>query len=311
MTHSKNHAPGVLIVLDWGTTNVRLALLSADGTVIQERRGISGVGDFTAEQFEKHFDELTDQWPDVPAIAAGMVGSRQGWSEAEYLPCPTSVADLAGGLHHIVYGNRTIAIVPGLKLANNGRYDVMRGEESQIAGYLTRHNDFSGTLLMPGTHSKWVHVERGTVVDFQTYMTGELFETLSRHSILRHSVVAPHGETGHFAASVQKLARSGSSIEGALFGLRARHLLKNSDQQVLHRELSALLIMAELKAGQKDGFALADNTILIGSQDLTRLYEIALQAIGLQATCIRGTALVWPALHDIALKSGMITGASR
>ena len=48
-----------LIVLDWGTTNVRLALLAPNGDIIEERRGNSGVGSFSRCQFETHFDELT------------------------------------------------------------------------------------------------------------------------------------------------------------------------------------------------------------------------------------------------------------
>ena len=88
---SANHCPTqVLIALDWGTTNVRLALLDTKGQVVEERRGQSGGGRYSQQQFKDHFDELTHGWPIVPAIAAGMVGSRQGWHEAAYLPCPTT-----------------------------------------------------------------------------------------------------------------------------------------------------------------------------------------------------------------------------
>ena len=31
----------------------------------------------------------------LPVIACGMVGSRQGWVEAPYLPCPAGLSDLA------------------------------------------------------------------------------------------------------------------------------------------------------------------------------------------------------------------------
>ena len=120
-----------LIVLDWGTTNVRLALLDSNGFVQEERRGESGVGSFSQEQFEEHFDRLTVDWPAVPAIAAGMVGSRQGWKEAPYLSCPASTNDLAQGLRRFTHKDREILIVPGLALNNGTRFDVMRGEESR------------------------------------------------------------------------------------------------------------------------------------------------------------------------------------
>ena len=37
---------------------------------------------------------------------------------------------------------------------------------------------------MPGTHSKWVEVADGKIVDFSTYMTGEIFAALKGHTIL-------------------------------------------------------------------------------------------------------------------------------
>ena len=300
-----------LIVLDWGTTNVRLALLDKNGIVVEERRGESGVGSFTQEQFEAHFDKLTDGWPFVPAIAAGMVGSRQGWQEAAYLTCPASTDDLAKGLRRFTYDNRPILIVPGLALNKGGRFDVMRGEESQISGFLTQNPDYSGALLMPGTHSKWVQVEDAKIVNFQTYMTGEVFEAISKHTILRHSLSdGGDDDTAHFLHKVQELAANPGSIEGTLFDLRARHLLEGCSTKQLNQELSAILIMAELKAGLADGFVLSDNVTLIGSDGLTNLYREALATLGKKATCARGTGLVWPALFDIACKSNLITGTA-
>ncbi|MEP1209077.1 MAG: 2-dehydro-3-deoxygalactonokinase [Rhizobiaceae bacterium] len=300
-----------LIVLDWGTTNVRLALLDKHGAVVEERRGESGVGSFTPAQFEAHFDKLTDGWPTFPAIAAGMVGSRQGWREAAYLPCPVSTDDLVEGLKHFTHKGRPVTIVPGLTLQDGERFDVMRGEESQIAGFLTCNPGFSGTLVMPGTHSKWVRIEAGTVISFQTYMTGEIFEAISEHTILRHSLSKLGEATDHFHSTVKALAAADNphSVEGALFGLRAKHLLTGCDTDELNQELSALLIMSELNAGQRDGFQLDQDAILIGSEGLTALYKSALAAQGRSATCTRGTGLVWPALYELACKSKLMTGS--
>lgn len=295
-----------LIALDWGTTNLRLALLSTDGTVLEERRGESGVGNFTAGQFAQHFDQMTEGWPKLPAVAAGMVGSRQGWSEAGYLACPASTDDLAGALHKFEHDGRCITIVPGLKMGSGERADVMRGEESQIAGFLTENPEITGTLIMPGTHCKWVQITKGTVIAFQTYMTGEIFEAISEHTILRHSVSAPNAPAEDFSLVAQKLVDRSSSIEGALFGLRARHLLRGAEPQSLRTELSALLILAEIQAGLADKFELLDHTVLIGSERLTRLYQTVLQSMNIESRCVRGTGLVWLALHDLACRSNLI-----
>jgi hypothetical protein len=64
----------------------------------------------------------------------------------------------------------------------------MRGEETQIAGFLAQNPGFDGVLCLPGTHTKWVHISAGEVVSFRSFMTGELFATVGPHSVLRHSV---------------------------------------------------------------------------------------------------------------------------
>ena len=66
--------------------------------------------------------------------------------------------------------------------------DVMRGEETQISGYLAQNPNFNGSICLPGTHTKWVQISAGEIVSFRTFMTGELFNIISKHSILRHSV---------------------------------------------------------------------------------------------------------------------------
>ena len=307
MTRS-NWTDGSLIALDWGTTNVRAALLDNQGQLLDERRGESGVGSFSKEQFAGRFDELSAGWPVVPVIAAGMVGSRQGWQEADYLPCPASTDDLANALTTFDHSGRTISIIPGIKLDDGNRFDVMRGEESQLAGHLISEPEFTGIIVMPGTHSKWVHLDDGKIVSFRTYMTGEIFEAISDHTILRHSVTAPDGPNHYFSEKVTALVQNGGSIEGDIFGLRARHLLDNCDAGRLRQELSALLIMAELRAGQMDGFALGDEVILIGAEELTAFYETALSALGKKSRRIKGTTLVWPALFELARRAGLVEG---
>ena len=179
---------GALIVLDWGTTHVRAALLNADGTVLEEREGVSGIGSDDAKQLAEKFDALVENWPGAPAIAAGMIGSRQGWKEAAYVDLPVSTEQLAQSLTRFQHNERTIAIVPGLAINAHDHHDVMRGEESQIAGLIAQHPKLDAALIMPGSHSKWVRVEKGAVTSFQTYLTGEAFKAFGEHTILRHSI---------------------------------------------------------------------------------------------------------------------------
>ena len=116
---------GRLIALDWGTTNVRAALLDATGMVLDQRNGESGVGRYSKAEFAERFENLTEGWPNVPAIAAGMVGSRQGWKEAGYLPCPSTTSDLGQNLTAVDFDGRTISIVPGLQINRHDHLDCL------------------------------------------------------------------------------------------------------------------------------------------------------------------------------------------
>ena len=297
---------GTLIGLDWGTSNVRAALLNSDGLVLDQRQAKSGIGAFAPGQFADQFDELVSGWPIVPSIAAGMVGSKQGWVEADYLACPAGSEELAGSLAPAKHGDRTVFIVPGLKIEKNGRYNVMRGEETQLAGLMRSNSSFSGTVIMPGTHSKWVQITDGAVAGFHTYMTGEMFHTICEHTILKHSVSQDGGDEAHFENKVKSLTESQSSVEGELFEIRARQLLVDTDRGQLREELSAILIMSEIQAGLKDGYLEDRKTVLVGADELISRYAFAFQTQGVRSSKADGTGLVWQALTDIATKANLV-----
>ena len=294
-----------LIALDWGTTNVRAALLAADGSVIEERHGESGVGHLDAAGFEARFEELTQGWGALPAIACGMVGSRQGWVKADYLPCPADPADLADNLTR----TSTLAIVPGVKMEADDHRDVMRGEEVQVAGLLAARNGFEGTIVLPGTHSKWVRVAGRRIVDFRTYITGDVFAAMSAHTILRHSLGDDGSATkGMFETAVRDAIAGRGSMAGRLFGLRADTLLAGADGATNSERLSGWLIGQEIDSAAVDGFDVQAVTI-IGSGALAERYGTAFAAIGAQNETIEGTDLVWPALTAIARRAGLIGAA--
>ena len=160
----------------------------------------------------------------APAIISGMAGSRQGWRETPYESLPVTPDMLASHLMRFTTATgRAVAIVPGVMLRTPGRDgDVIRGEETQIVGLLESEPAFAGVVVLPGTHSKWVTVADGAIGDFQTYLTGELFELLSRQSFLRHSVAEDGGDLAaseDFALGVRRTAMEGLPFLGAdLFG---------------------------------------------------------------------------------------------
>src|SRR5262249_54220513 len=120
-----------------------------------------------------------------PVLICGMAGARQGWVEAPYLKTPTRLDDLhAGAIRVDAPGD--IRILPGIAQDLPERPDVMRGEETQLLG--VTEADFSGLVCVPGTHSKWVRIDAGQIVEFSTYMTGELYAVMAQHSLLAHAI---------------------------------------------------------------------------------------------------------------------------
>jgi 2-dehydro-3-deoxygalactonokinase len=124
-----------------------------------------------------------------------MVGSAQGWREAPYVRCPADTQTLA--VQSVSVPNKlgkAILIAPGIVFDEPGQLpDVMRGEEIQIAGALLQNPQWAARscIVLPGTHSKWAQIENGKIVRFATYLTGELFAVLSKHSILGRLMLEP------------------------------------------------------------------------------------------------------------------------
>ena len=166
----------------------------------------------------------------MPVIICGMAGSRQGWLEAPYVSVPAPIGAILAGAARVPGQRRDIRIVPGLAQRRADAPDVMRGEETQLAGAglpaKGRH-----LVCMPGTHSKWVLVEDGAVAGFGTWPTGELFSVLAAHSILRHSLgeqpkpVAPGNP--FFQRWCEIALAEGGDVTSRLFSIRAAGLLQD------------------------------------------------------------------------------------
>jgi 2-dehydro-3-deoxygalactonokinase len=301
-----------LIAVDWGTSNMRARLLDAAGGVLAEAESEDGIARVEAGGHEAAFERLVGAWPRVPAIMAGMIGSRQGWREAAYLPCPAAVGDLAASvLRFDTASGRPVAIVPGIMVRSAARDgDVMRGEETQIVGMIDGEPDFSGVAILPGTHSKWVSIGAATVKDFQTFLTGEIFELLSQKSFLRHSVAAGDGDltqSPDFALAVRRTAEEGLPFLSAIFSVRVRALLDNVDRADNLAYLSGLVIGGEIAAARAAGrFNDATTLRIVGSRSLGRAYARAFALLGVQAVGLDGNGLALAGLIHIARTIGLL-----
>ena len=278
-----------LLACDWGTTNLRAWTLDAAGAVVKEAEFPLGVSTLAAGEAARRFEHEVRPAlaaEGLPAILCGMVGSNLGWALAPYADCPAGFADLARATLPVA---PRVRIIPGLRCAGlTGAPDVMRGEETQILGWLALHPERQrGRILLchPGTHAKWVLIEDGRIVRFVTAMTGELFAVLSRHSVLKHD--APANDAEAFAAGLAA-AGDGGALAARLFSARSRVAGGDAPAASTPSYLSGLLIGAEI-ASLPAALDLEGNpVILLGDATLCELYRRALQRRGMACESFDG-----------------------
>ncbi len=290
-----------VIAIDWGTSSLRGARLGPSGEVLESRAWGRGILTVPPGQFESVFHELFGDWMQAESalcLISGMAGSRQGWQEAPYCPCPAGFTEL--GQHLLWLQPDRIALVPGLSCMNTDMLntpDVMRGEEVQIFGALQLAGRDSATLVLPGTHSKWVQVHSGRVMQFQTFMTGEVFALLSQHSILSKTLDLNGAfEEAAFLQGVDQ-SQSAGSVLHHLFAVRTLGLFDRLSAAQLTSYLSGLLIGEELRTQTVN--ADLGPVILIGSDTLTQRYSLALQHLGI-ACQSHGAEATWAGLFALA-----------
>lgn len=275
------------IAVDWGTSALRIWAMRGS-EVLAETRGSEGMGQLAPEDYEavllRHAERYLAGDRVTEVLVCGMAGARTGWREAPYRAVPCTPAG-EGAVKVPVRDERLkVRILPGLSQARP--VDVMRGEETQIAGFLAGRPRFDGVICLPGTHTKWVQISAGEVVSFRTFMTGELFALLAGQSVLRLSVASDGHDADALRAAVGDAISRPESLGAALFSLRAGSLLEGLDPVVARARLSGLLIGLEL-AGARPWW-LGAEVVLIGSAAVAEPYREALAAQGLVAELVSG-----------------------
>lgn len=289
--------PSRLVAIDWGTSSLRGALIDADGRVLEEQSHARGILTVPPGGFREVFDSLFGAWmreAGARCLISGMAGSRQGWVEAPYCPCPAGLAEVRAKVREIEPDR--IAIVPGLSDEHAGVPDVMRGEEVQIFGAIALTGLRNGIFVLPGTHNKWARVKDGRVAGFRTFMTGEFYALLSQHSILARTLdaSAPFDEAAFLSGVAQ--ADNGEGLLHNAFGARTLSLFERMSAGELASYLSGLLIGEELRT---QSVRANGEVVLIGSPALTQRYALALKTLG-TATRTLGSEATWAGLHALS-----------
>ncbi|MGE8397427.1 MAG: 2-dehydro-3-deoxygalactonokinase [Comamonas sp.] len=300
-------APTVLIGLDWGTSSLRAFRFDAKGHVQEHRQSGHGITQLPVTGdagFAQALALIAGDWlltySQAAVVACGMVGSAQGWREAAYVQIPATAAQLGqggsqvslegvagyvAGANPAMWAQRHLTILPGLIERGPAPIlpNVMRGEETQIFGALhSEEAPHALTFLLPGTHSKWVQVRDGAVEHFDTFMTGEVFAALSKHTILGRTMQpSAQFDAAAFERGLQ-VAFSDHGVNGVLstiFSTRTLGLEGQLLPQAQADYLSGLLIGHEVHA-MRQRMEAATPCWLIGSEALCSRYVHALQAAG-------------------------------
>jgi 2-dehydro-3-deoxygalactonokinase len=305
-----------LVGVDWGTTHRRAYGLDRHGHCVAEHA--DGDGALACQgRFAEALQMLLQTLQARPRaiLLSGMVGSALGWQVVPYVDGGVALPALAQHLAAVAAAQE-VRIVPGYCLRNRaGQPDVMRGEETQLLGaHCLGHGD--GWFVLPGTHSKWVQLRQGHVVQLRTYMTGELFELLGRHGTLAAAAGAASSawDADAFAQGV-RAAAVGGALSHQLFGVRARVVAGDMAGDSSRSYLSGLLIGAELQdvrhgqpgngngnAGEGEGeggSAAAHSFKLIGSAALATHYQMASALLGLRLEVLDARAAFIAATHHL------------
>ena len=263
------------IAVDWGTSTFRAYLVQNNevSDTIETKDGMKFV---KSHLFEQTLLTLIDRWLDndkiTEILASGMVGSKQGWEEAPYQKTPCNLKNLNYITPSLKDNRISLKIFSGVSQINQP--DVMRGEETQIAGFLNENPNFNGSICLPGTHSKWVEIKNNNIVKFKTFMTGELFEIISKNSVLIHSVKAEKIDKMELLKSVDEILQKPELFSNALFQLRADDLINSKDPLIYKSRLSGYLLAIELLGSVE--FWKNSDIVLIGNPDLTAMYQFVL-----------------------------------
>lgn len=276
----------IMIGIDWGTSSFRASLVDKDGEVLDNHESPHGILAVPGNDFEGFLRNTIGPWlesfPSVPIIVSGMITSRNGWIETPYLPVPLGIDDLADALvQHYVPGLGTIHFITGAAQAPEGeRPDVIRGEETELFGYLSTHNLSEGTFLLPGTHNKWLRAEQRKITHFATCMTGELFALLRKHSILASTMEDTAFKPHAFQRGLEAARRQPGALLETLFSTRSLALFQHINTDETADYLSGLLIgeefLSQLRHHEKPSFL-----NIIGRQDLALRYQLAARFFGI------------------------------
>ncbi len=291
------------ISCDWGSTRLRVRLVEGDPPAIlhtvRRDEGASRIAGalppdadaaardrLFAPVLESAMAELAEtagrDLAALPVVASGMVTSLRGWRHVPYADVPFPLDGSRASLRNVRSGRPPVGLVSGVATADAN----LRGEECELIGLaqhpLVRPLAAGVRIVMPGTHSKHVHVRDGCLAGWRTFLTGELYDVLAGHSVLAQSL-SPDATVADGPAFRDGVRAGADEPLGALFGVRTAAVLRALSADACAARLSGVLIGGELSRIDRDDDA---PVVLAAGSGLAPLYRAALEVLGLQTRSV-------------------------
>lgn len=266
-----------MLVVDWGTTNLRAYFCRDDGLILARTELEKGIKAITPGQYPELLHQVLAELgitAEEQIYVCGMAGARGGWLEAPYCETPVNVTALKEKLIPLPEPFDGF-LIPGIKTVEvDGVLDVIRGEEVQIFGALRLLDLENALICLPGTHSKWVYVKNRQIIAFTTFMTGDVFEALKK-TLLNYRDEDQFNQQA-FESGLTESQRTSGGLLHQLFTARTRMLAAELTEEQVSSFVSGLLIGHELKEAEMFRDAV-DQVVIIGSDRLCQRYRMALE----------------------------------
>jgi len=298
-----------VISCDWGTSSLRLQLIDTAShsclAKVSSTQGNASIFNAWKTQpgldrvhfYVRYLQPLINELSasagislnNIEIIISGMASSSVGMRELPYADVPF---DLDGSSAYSEWIeakpliDNPILLISGVQQAD----DVMRGEETQLIGIvslLDLPEDDDLLFILPGTHSKHIVVNKKSISQFRTFMTGEIFDMLTKHTVLSHAVSSPKNDL--IVDEDKKSFSDGASkaltgeLLNSLFSVRINQLKKYLTAKQNYFYLSGLLIGSELKHIAKN---INQKLVLCSSGRLLQLYQLAIDCMELSERTI-------------------------
>ena len=295
------------MAVDWGTSSFRSWLLSISGQVLGHFSGPYGIRQTGDRSFAEILAEAREAFgseaANLPVIMCGMIGSAQGWQDAGYLQKTAGITQLAAAAMPLKQEADTW-IIPGVQSSSaDGLADVMRGEETALAGIIASQNITDGLFCLPGTHSKWVTIMDSQITNLSTFMTGEVFDLMRKHSILSPFMDAAADSTELDSQGFTqglKLAAGELGLLHHLFAVRAAILTGKFAAGSASSILSGLSIGSEIKQIAEIVHTQKRPVYLSATGVMASLYQSALTYFDVTHQLIDGEQASRVGLYEVA-----------